>query len=345
MNLPKTRLFRHDQVTIPRPFAFDVDANDWLWEGNGKGHLGGHRLGTGEFRRIQIPELGERFVFSAFSWGDWLVLELGYGAEYLVYQPETGRCLRRHVPGENPITWFGSKTLNRKLLICERAHGKALILDAPEAEPRIVQCPYDGDFGSVWEVSDGLLYTFMADPARVVRFDPVKEAFVDERPLPWPDSGPAGRGLEHDGVIYVPDTAGGRLLPMELRTQKWLDPIPVPGHGTVFGYIGPAFKFEGKGYFNLSTYTHRSRLDRKTGQVIVPEGKLTVDGKPLRFMERMLVFDPATREFDYLLAPEQPDGMTPLLCYQWTDGRRFAVTGIVFPSDYDGEGGGHSGPW
>src|SRR5688572_16309361 len=69
MNLPKTRLYRYDQLNISRPFAFDVDADDWLWEGLGVGHIGGHHLGTGEFRLIKIPEMGERVVFSAFSSG------------------------------------------------------------------------------------------------------------------------------------------------------------------------------------------------------------------------------------------------------------------------------------
>ena len=123
-----------------------------------------------------------------------------------------------------------------------------------------------------------------------------------------------------------------------------LDPIPTPGYGQVYGFIGAGFSFCGKLYACLSTYAHQSRLDPKTGKIIIPDGPLSVDGRPYRFMERMLVFDPATCQFDYLVAQPQPDGV-PLLCYSWTDGERFAVTGIVIPFNEDGEPGEQLGPW
>ena len=28
----QTWLYRHDEVCIPRPYAFDVDEQGWLWE-------------------------------------------------------------------------------------------------------------------------------------------------------------------------------------------------------------------------------------------------------------------------------------------------------------------------
>ena len=43
-------------------------------------------------------------------------------------------------------------------------------------------------------------------------------------------------------------------------------------------------------------------------------------------------------------APEQPDGI-PLLCYNWTDGERFAITGIVIPFTESGELGTMHGSW
>jgi hypothetical protein len=342
---PPIKLYRHDTVVIPRPFGIDADDRGRLWEGTGAGRLAYHRLGTGEMHVMPLPELGGHAVFSTFAWQGKLVLELGYGPEYLVFDPDTGRCTRKLIPGgdDKTMAWFGCKLPNGKLLLCERTVGHAIILDAPDAPPRAIRCPFEGDFGHAFPISDGLVYTFFTDPARLVRFDPAAERFIGETPIPWPDAALGGR-VEHDGVLYCADTAGGRMLPLDLRTRRWLDPIPHPDYGKGFGFIGGCFVFEGKAYYQLSTYAHRSRVDRKTGEVIVPPGPTSVDGRPFRFMEKMLVFDPATHAFDYLEAPAQPDGI-PLLCYFWTDGKRFAVTGIVIPHGYDGPGGGQVGPW
>ena len=89
---------------------------------------------------------------------------------------------------------------------------------------------------------------------------------------------------------------------------------------------------------------HPSRLDPKTGRIVIPDGPLTIDGNPPRFLDRFLVFDPDARTFDYLIAPEQPDGV-PLLCYHWTDGERFAITGTTIPFAQPGKPGKPFGSW
>jgi hypothetical protein len=205
------------------------------------------------------------------------------------------------------------------------------MLDHPDVLPRVVPCPWlcDLSFGSLG--SDGLIYVFAADPARLIRFDPASEQFIDTHPMPWPEVAVSGR-FEHDGVLYGADSAGGRLLPLDMATQQWGEPIVTPDHGKVYGFIGQAIPFKNRGYFCLSTYAHRSRLDTKTGKIILPPPgtPMTVDGRTPRFLDRFLAFDPATRSFDYLIAPAQPDGV-PLLCYAWSDEGRLAITGTVLP--------------
>jgi len=338
-----TWLYRHDELSISRPYAFDVDEDDWLWEGTSRNRLMGHNLRTAEFRLVRIPEMAGEVVYSVFAWHGKLVLEFGHAHYYLVCDVRTGEAVRKALPGDNPITWYGTKLPGDKLMLADRGQGRAVILDAPDADPRIIPCPYEGDFSGGTVLSDGLLYTFLGDPARLVRFDPAAERFVDERPLSWPEAGISGR-FEHDGVLYAADSSGGRLLRLDMKAQQWLDPIPHPDHGKVFGFIGGAFGLGSKGYFCLSSYAHRSRLDTKTGKIIIPDGPLSVDGRPPRFLERMLVFDAEAGTFDYLTAPEQPDGV-PLLCYSWTDGERFAVTGVVVHWDEPGVPGPVFGPW
>ncbi|MCE9590908.1 MAG: hypothetical protein K8S99_10325 [Planctomycetes bacterium] len=323
----------------------DVDEQGWLWEGVAGGRLAGHNVRTGAFRILTVPEFDGRPVYSTYAWHGKLVLQMGQGGDYLVLDPDTGRCVRRSIPGSNPILWYGAKLPGDKVLFCDRGNRQALILDAPEASPRAVPFPYEGDFGSLSPASDGIGYVTLADPARLARFDIASERFIDEAPMPWPEAGASGR-FEHGGVIYFADSAGGRLLPYEMRSRRWLDPIPTPDHGKIYGFIGIGLFADGLAYFSLSTYAHRSQLDLKTGKIIMPPpgARLTVDGRPLRFMERMLVFDPVTRRFDYLTAPAQPDGV-PLLCYTWTDGKHFAVTGCLPPFAADGGAGPEPGPW
>lgn len=347
--------YRHDEIVIYRPFACDVDADDWLWQGTSHNRLLGHNLRTAELRVIEIPEMEGEVAFSVFAWQEKIFLIFGMGDFYLVYDPVSGETQRCELPkqrGVRPITWYGCKLPNGKLMVFDRGAGWALIFDAPEAAPRIVPCPFEGDFAAGSVQSDGLVYVFLADPSRVVRFDPRSEEFVDERATPWPEVG-LGRGFEHKNILYCADTAGGRLLPLDIRTQQWGEPISHPDYGKVFGYLGLGFGFQGKGYYCLSTYSARSRIDKETGKVIGPTGKIyepgdklpTVDGRDLRFMERYLVFDPEDQSFEYLMAPEQPDGL-PLLCYAWNDENRFLITGFVLPWDEEGHPQAFEpGPW
>ncbi|MBI2194552.1 MAG: hypothetical protein HYU36_21445 [Planctomycetes bacterium] len=339
----KTWMYRHDEVLTQRPYGIDVDEEGWLWEGCGYNRLTAHHLRTAELRQIAVPEMGNRPVYQVFAWEGKLVLTVGEAPFYLIYDTARGRCRFQEVSGERPIVWYGTKTPNGKVLLYERGSSRVLVLDGPEARPRTVACPYAGQLAAGKALSDGLIYSCLADPARVIRYDPAAERFVDETAIPWPEANPSGLH-DHAGTLYINDSAGGRIFVMETASRRWHDPIPTPDHGKIYGFMGGTFSYEGKAYICLSTYRHASRLDPKTGKIIVPEGPLSVDGRPHRFLERYLVFDPSSRSFDYLVAPEQPDGV-PLLCYNWTDGKRFAITGMVLPFEEPGVAGEQYGHW
>jgi len=303
----------------------------------------GHNLRTAESVQITVPEMGQRVIYQSFAREGKLILTLGKSPFYLVYDTFRRTGVRREIPAAQPIVWYGTKTPKGKVILFERSESKALILDGPDAEMRVIDCPFEGQLASGWMLSDRYLYSPLSDPARIIRFDTAQERFIDENPSPFPEATLSGHH-EHKGILYTWDTAGGRLLPLNLATGKWLAPIPTPDYGTLYGFLGGGFSFQGKAYICLSTYSHPSRLDSKTGTIIIPEGALSVDGRPPRFLDRYLVFDPERYAFDYLVAPEQPDGI-PLLCYNWTDGERFAITGIVIPFDAPGEPGPMFGPW
>ena len=346
------RLYRHDSVNPGRPYGLvDVDDDGWLWRSAAGGRLMAHNLRTAELRVLDVPPMRGHKAFSVFCWHGRIVALLGEAPYYLVVDPDSGRAEQHPAPTERPVLWYGTQLPGDRLLLCHRGGrgwrgGQAWVLDAPGAAPRVVPFPYRGDFNMTWVEEDGLAYVFLADPARVVRFDPATERFLDESPIPWPDVLVAGR-LSHRGTLYCADSSGGRLLPLDLRTQKWLDPIPHPDYRKTFGFIAMGFRVGGVFYFTLSNYAHRSRLDLDTGEIILPppEVPMTVDGEPERFLERLIAFDPAAGRFTgYLTAPPQPDGVA-VLCYTWSDGTDFAVTGTLMRNDDPNACGDDPGPW
>ena len=339
---PRGWLYRHDEIVTQRPYGVDVDRDGWLWEGCAHGQIVGHHLRTNALRVLPLPTIGRHPIYQVFAWDGKLVLTLGACPFYVVLDPATGACVRKSIPAARPIVWYGVRT-PRRLLLFERSESKVLVLDGPDAEPRVVACPYPGQLAAGEYCSDGLVYGALADPARMIRFDPAEARFIDEAPVPFADAGLSGK-VEHRGVLYCADSAGGRLLPLDIGSGRWQDPVPTPDYRSVYGFIGGGFGFKGRAYYCLSTYMHRSRLDPKTGRIVMPEGPLAVDGRAPRFLDRFLVFDPESRTFDYLVADPQPDGI-PMICYAWADDERFAITGITIPFAEPGVAGEQVGPW
>lgn len=335
-------MYRHDEIQTGRPFGIDVDGSDWLWEGCGRNRLTGHNLRTAETVQIPVPDMAGRTIIQAIAWEEKLVLTLGDAPYYLVFDPVRRTCERRTIPAARPIVWYGLKTPCGKVLLFERSQSRVLVLDDPLAEPRVVDCPFDGQLAGGWSI-DGIVYSPVCDPSRIIRFDPRTEEFLDECPGPYPEASLSGH-LLHRGMLYLWDTAEGRILPLKPDRGRWEEPIATPDHGEIYGFMGGGFGYRGRAYICLSTYMHPSRLDPKSGRIEIPDGPLTIDGNSPRFLDRLLVFDPDAGTFDYLIAPEQPDGV-PLLCYHWTDGERFAITGTTIPRAQPGEPGQVIGSW
>ncbi len=350
MSLPSMRLYRHPEIQTGRPYGFDIDAEGWLWEAQGAERLYAHHLPTGAGRLVPLPASRGSAINQLLCWQDRLIgIIIPEASCYLVYDPRTGRTAFPAIPGALPIVWYAALLPDGRLALFDRGEGKIVLLESPEGTPRAVTCPFPGSpaTGSIAMgqlCSDGLLYLPVRDPARLVRFDPATNRFVDAVPFAQPEAGPAGY-FEADGVIYVSDSAAGRLLPYDLRADRWHDPIPIPGYGTMFGFCGACTAFRGRGYYSLSTYRFISSINPETGELNLPEGwDRGVDGRPPRFLDRQLVFDPAAGAFDFLTVPAQPDGM-PLICYSWADADRLVFTGYNIPLDAAGDPSDQPGDW
>jgi len=347
--LPTMSLYRHPEIQTGRPFDFDIDDDGWLWEACGPAQLYAHRLATGAGRLIDIPEPRGKFINHILAFQGKIVGVVPHITELLIFDPATSGRTYLPLPGD-PIVWYARKLPDGRLALFDRNEGHVILLDDTASQPRAVRCPYPGSpisghIASGQVLSDGLLYMFVSDPARIIRFDPQAERFVDCLPFAIPDAAPGG--FFDDGrVMYISDTAGGRLLPFDFQTERWLEPLPIPGYRTQFGFCGACIKFQGQGYYSLSTYRFPSRIAAgNRDELILPEGwDKGVDGRPPRFLDRQLVFDPASQSFDFLTVPAQPDGV-PLICYGWADDKRLIFTGYVIPFAEDGGPSDRPGDW
>lgn len=347
--LPAMRLYRHPEIQTGRPYGFDIDAKGWLWESWSSDRLYAHHLATGACRLVRLTETRGHSINQILCYQGKLIGIIPDDPSYLVYDPATGATSYPMLPGTLPIVWYAIVLPDGRLALFDRGEGKIILLDAPGADPRVVACPFPpspstGSIAMGQMCSDGLLYLPIREPARLVRFDPATNRFVDAIPFAQPEAGPSGY-FEADGVLYIADSAAGRLLPYDLRAGRWQEPIPIPGYGTVFGFVGAATPFRGRGYYSLSTYRFISSINPDTGELNLPEGwDKGVDGRPPRFLDRQLVFDPTSGTFDYLTVPAQPDGM-PLICYTYADADRLVFTGYNIPFDAQSNPSDQPGDW
>lgn len=337
-------LYRHPEIQTSRPYALDIDDDGVLWQGN-SGELFWHDTRTGRCGKLRLHALAHMPIISVFSFQKHLVIFHAEHPYITIYNPaeESTRLVR--LPGASPIVWYGVKAAGKLLLFDRGVGGGVLVLESPDAPLRKFTNPF-GDYeiagGSVLE--DGRVLIIKSDEMKFLYFDPVAEKFTRQVDTPYKDVGISGR-FDHDGVIYMSDSVAGRLLAYNYRDEKWLEPILTPDHMKIYGFVGGCVSREGIGYFCLSSYRFRSRLNRETGQVIVPpDADIGCDGKPFRFLGRYLSFDPSTRKFDYLVVPAQPDG-EPLICYAHADARGLCISGYVIPYGKPGEPSKLPGDW
>lgn len=354
MQIAAMTAYRQPEIVTQRPYGFDIDEAGWLWEGQRNNLLYCHNIHTAEARTVPLGLTRGSGACDVACFGGMLVVTVQNGAEYLVYDPVAQVTHARPIPGEDPHVWYTQKLPDGRLVLFERHYNRLLLLTEPLGEPLVIDCPYTGNIAGGRVGHDGLLYMSVINPARLIRFDPARNQFVDEIPCPRTDAS-LGGCIFHDGMLYSADSPRGVFYSLNVQTGVWQEPIPVPGYGEVFGFIGGSASHQGKGYFALSTYRYPSRIDPATGKIITvdpatgeavsPEiAAIGCDGKPHRFIGRQLVFDPAAQAFDFLDAPAQPDG-EPLLCYNLSTPAGLYMTGYVIPHAAPGEASRHPGDW
>lgn len=326
---------RFPQIQIGRPYDFCLDADGDLWESVGSLLIHySPSTGMAEFTKPAAMK-GKRGNAIA-RLGDRLIFLFSLARDYMVLDPRTGDSSLHALPpkpdGGVYDIWFYLEAAGKVLAFDRGENGGVLVFDTPGGPARRIACP-EGDPHLVCGMllGDGRVLIPTAEHLSLLLFDPVAERFTRAIASEYQVSF-TWCCMAWENRAYIADTSGGRLLVCDLERGAWLDPIPTPDYGTLYGYIGRGFQIGSRGYFNLDTWLGQEGIDRKTHALHVPPGyeTNTVDGRTLRFLDRFLVFDAATGQFDYLVAPPQADGVAEL-CYSKCHNGEVFITGHVIP--------------
>lgn len=327
--------YRTPDLQIGRPFDFCFDGAGNLWESYGRSLIR-YDPRTAQAGKI-IPQAIEGRVGNALArLGESLVFFHYAAGDYMVLDPRTGGSGRFPLPakpdGDVYDIWFCIEAHGKVIAFDRGQNGSTLVFDKPGALPRRIPCPF-GDLEMIdgMALEDGRVMIPTAGKLALVMFDPEREVFTEVIPSEFELSFVWGF-MFYEGKAFVADTSGGRLLVCDTVAKRWIDPIPTPDYGKLYGYIGQGFQIGSRGYFNLNTWKGHEGVDRKTHQLKTPPGYATntVDGRRMHFLDRFLVFDAATGGFDYLVSPPQPDGVAELCYSKFQDGNLF-ITGHVIP--------------
>lgn len=336
--------YRFPQLQIGRPYDFCFDIDGDLWESYGASLI--RYSPSAETAQFVTPSAMQGRSGNAIArLGDRLLFFLSVAKEYMVLDPRTGDSSLHPLPpkpggpgGGVYDIWFCLEAAGKVLAFDRGEHGSVLVFDKPGGLARRITCP-KGDPHLVDGIllDDGRVLLPTAERLGLLLFDPVSGWFTREIESDYHVSFTWGCMVWQDRA-YVTDTSGGRLLVCDLERGVWLDPIPTPDYGTLYGYIGQGFQIGSRGYFNLDSWLGHEGIDRKTHKLHTPPGYATntVDGRTMRFLDRFLVFDAATGKFDYLISPPQPDGIAELCYSKYHNGEVF-ITGHVIPAEPGGE--------
>ena len=328
--------YRMPKVQSGRPFDFCIDAEGNLWESYGRS-LFKYDPRRAEAAQVTPQAMAGRVGNALARLGEEIVFFHYQANDYTAINPRTGESRRCPLPPkpESDVQdiWFCLEVAGKVLAFDRGVNGGVLVLDKVGGMPRKISCPYgDPEMVDGMVLPDGRVMIPTAGRMSILMFDPANEIFTQEIQSDYEISFTWGC-MFHEGIAYVADTSGGRLLPCDTRAGRWLEPIPAPDYGRLYGYIGQGFQVGSRGYFNLVTWKGHEGIDRRTHRLRTPPGYRTntVDGQPMRFLDRFLVFDAETGEFDYLVSPPQPDGVTELCYSKYQHGKVF-ITGHVIPT-------------
>jgi hypothetical protein len=328
LQVPKMELSWQRWMTT-RPFAIDHDSRGKIWFGSSRFFCYDPLTRTTEM--LDNAPLEGKPYSTCLCQGDKIYVLTQKSPDLFVYHQGTKSYSKHRLPDEESNIWYGVRVpSDPRLYLYVRNLNKLVVWDSELDTGKEIPYPESMDLWSGFHIpGDDALYSFTLDakPCRLVRFDLKKQKFDGIVPAPEP-------GLEITGVnpigthVYCADRFTGRIFPFDIVHRSWGDPVAIPGHKSVFSFIGMGTSFKGKAYYCLSTYKGTMKWDfNKNKYLSTGDENIGIDGKPHHFMNKYLVFDPASGESGFLEAPAIEGKRYPLICYSTVWNNRLVITG------------------
>ncbi len=275
----------------PRLLGMSMDGDGFIWFGSTHRKLYRYHARTGDADEIQLP-------FDSSTSQTICVRNKVYllGQSYpklMIYDRAAKKFGEAAYPTAKPDVWYGTDLVNGKhLYLFDRASAGVIQWDTTTDTGKSIPYPYktpmptsgryvakDGAvWCAVWDIAGG-----QYNPLGIVRLDVTTNAFTGWFPFPKEDA--ANKPFTDEQVTqFYPNTLKGKLVPFDVKQQRWCEPIAVPEYGTRFGFIGGGSIYKDRWYFSISTYNGTA---------------FGCDGQPYHFCNGLLEFDPRTRTFAF----------------------------------------------
>lgn len=313
-----------------RPFQPDVDSNGNIWFGSAE------RFFNLDTKTMKVQEHETTFLqgkpLSTCICQNNNIYVLAQKSPFMfVYNSEKKQYAKYPLPDPESNIWFGLRVVNDpRLYLYVRNRSKLLIWDCESEKGHEIPYPEKMDLWSGFYIpGDNAIYSFTLDakPCRLIRFDLAKQQF--DIPITAPEPGLEITGVNPIGdSVYCADRFTGRIFPFNFVNRQWGKPINVPGHKTVFGFIGMGTSYNGLALYCISTYKGSMKYDFNTNTYLSKgDENIGIDGKPHHFLNKYLVFDPHTQECGFLEAVETPGKRYPLICYSMVHQHKLFISG------------------
>jgi len=301
----KTPVFlRHDIGYAPgRLHEPSADERGNLWTSPLDGTLWRYETGSGRLEIIRLVDVKADEDWSGHLWpvasGREVYLCCPDKSHLPVYDQDRREITTYPLPGGcGPVYGGFASARDKRIYFYSTGRsgvGSAVVVWDPAAHTgEVFPCPYalSGDlYMTFMEESRGELWGSTYTGNDLVRFDVRRREWTGHWKSPLAGATPTPANAVFGDTLYVSDHLGGRLLPFDVSSGTWGEPIPVPGYREWFGYISGGWVFRGLIYFVHSTWIG---------------GNDSLDGKPHHFLGSLTVFDPQSRAFSRLDIPARP---------------------------------------
>jgi hypothetical protein len=328
IRLPKMA-FTWQKWQTTRPFTPDVDPEGKIWFGSDKFFCYDPGLGTTQV--LDNSPLEGKPYSTCLCQGEKVYALTQKSPTLYVYNQRTKRYVTHALPDPESNIWFGARVPgDPRLYLYVRNRGTLVVWDTELEKGKEIPYPESLDLWSGFYVKDDdALYSFTLDakPCRLIRFDLTRQRF--DAIISGPEPGCEITGVNPvGGRVFCADRFTGRLFPFDFVRRKWEKAIPVPGYGTVFGFIGMGTAYRGLALYCLSTYRGKMTwdFDRNT-YLSTGDENIGIDGRPHHFINKYLAYDPTAEDFGFLEAPARSKSRYPLICYSIVARDRLFITG------------------